>query len=146
MSELPSPAVYALMNLHAELGGKINDNKREAAKLRADMKHVEAVLHLIEPGFNARSIAPRRRYNPNPLFKRGHVFRAVLDVLRAAPEPMSGDEIVLALFRSKGVAEPSRDDRRRLYGAVNSSLDNHEGKTVEAVEGWPRRWRICVEN
>ncbi len=141
MSEPQSPAVYALMKLHAELGGKIGDNKRQAAKLRADMKHVEAVLHLIEPAFNARAIAPRRRYNPNPLFKRGHVFRAVLDVLRAAPEPMTADEIVLALFASKGVAEPSRDDRRRLYGAVNASLDNHAGKTVEAVEGWPRRWR-----
>ncbi len=46
MSKPQSPAVYALMKLHAELGGKISDNKRQAAKLRADMKHVEAVLHL----------------------------------------------------------------------------------------------------
>ena len=144
MAEPQSPAVYALMKLHAELGGKIKDNAKEATRLRADMKHVEAVLHMIEPGFNARTIAPRRRYNPNPLFKRGHVFRAALDVLRAASEPMTADEIVLALFRSKGVAEPSRDDRRRMYGAVNSSLDNHAGKTVEAVEGWPRRWRVLA--
>ena len=63
------------------------------------MKHVEAVLHLIAPGFNARAIAPRRRYNPNPLF----------------------------------------------YGAVNSSLDNHAGKTVETVEGYPRRWRVAYQ-
>lgn len=142
MSEQQSPAVFALLKLHAELGGKINDNKREAAKLRADMKHVEAVLHLIEPSFNARRIAPRRRYNPNPLFRRGTVFRAVLDVLRGAPEPMTADEIGVALFRLKGVAEPSRDERRRLYGAVNASLDNHAEKTVEAVEGYPRRWRV----
>lgn len=47
--ETQSPAVYALLKLHAELGGKISDNKRQAAKLRADMKHVEAVIHLRAP-------------------------------------------------------------------------------------------------
>lgn len=55
------PALYALMRLHAELGGKIKDNAAEAAKLRASMRHVEAVLHLLEPGFNARTIAARRK-------------------------------------------------------------------------------------
>ena len=54
--------------------GKIKENAKAAARLRADMRHVEAVLHLLQPGFNARRIAPRRRYNPNPLFKRGTVF------------------------------------------------------------------------
>ncbi|MGQ7792777.1 hypothetical protein ACUN0C_10245 [Faunimonas sp. B44] len=137
-----SPAVYALLQLHAELGGKIKDNQREAVKLRVDMKHVEAVLHLLQPEFNARRIAPRRRYNPNPLFKRGTLFRAALDVLRASPEPMTVDEISRALFRSKGVSEPSRDDMRRMYGAVAASLDNHAGKTVEGDQCHPRRWRL----
>lgn len=144
MSEPQSPAVYALLKLHAELGGKIIQNAKEATRLRADMKHVEAVLHLLEPGFNARRIAPRRRYNPNPLFKRGTIFRAVLDALRAAPEPMSADELVTALYRSKGAPEPSRDERRRMYGAVNASLENHAGKTVAGDDGRPRRWSVLA--
>ena len=142
MDQIESPAVYALLKLHAELGGRINDNKREAAKLRANMKHVEAVLHLLKPDFNARRIAARRKNNPNPLFRRGTIFRAVLEALREAPEPMTADELVTALFQSKGIQEPSRDERRRMYGAVNSSLGNHEGKTVEATGVHPRRWRI----
>ena len=142
MSKPQSPAVHALLKLHADLGGQIDDNKRQAARLRADMKHVEAVLHLIEPGFNARTIAPRRRYNPNPLFKRGTVFRAALEALRDAEGPMTVDEIVTALFASKGVAEPSRDERRRMFGAVNASLDNHAGKTVVGDDGRPKRWRV----
>jgi hypothetical protein len=96
------PALFALVRLHAEIGGKIKDNKREAKRLIASMKHVEAVLHLLEPGFNARSISARRRYNPNPLFKRGHVFRAALDVLRAAPAPMTADEISLGAVAVQG--------------------------------------------
>ena len=138
------PALYALVRLHADLGGKISDNKREAAKLRADMQHVESVLHILDPTFNARTIAPRRRYNPNPLFKRGHVFRAALDMLRSATEPMSAEEISLALLRSKGVAEPTKAERARVYGAVESSLRHNRGKTVEADDGRPRRWRVLA--
>jgi len=134
------PAIYALLKLHAELGGRIKDNKREAQKLRSDMKHVEAVLHLLQPGFNARQIAPRRRYNPNPLFKRGHVFRAVLDLLRTTQESMSAEEIAVALFQSKGVEEPTREQRRHLYGAVSASLRNNEGKSVAGDDRRPRRW------
>ena len=33
------PAIFALERLHAELGGKIKDNKNEAARLAADMLH-----------------------------------------------------------------------------------------------------------
>jgi len=139
------PAVYALLSLHAELGGKLKDNARAATRLRADMKHVEAVLHLLQPGFSARTIAPRRRYNPNPLFKRGTVFRAALAVLREAPEPMTAEEIGVALLRSKGIAEPSRDERRRMYGAVEASLRNHRDRTVKADDRHPRRWRLIEE-
>ncbi|MCB1485923.1 MAG: hypothetical protein KDJ88_00535 [Bauldia sp.] len=142
MTDVESPVVFALMKLHAELGGKIKDNQREAAKLRADMKHVEAVLQLVKPGFNAARIAPRRRYNPNPLFKRGHTFRAAIEVLKASPEPMTVDQIMAALFRSKGVTEPTRDQQRHLYGAVNKSLTNNEGKSVLSDAGRPRKWSL----
>jgi hypothetical protein len=42
-------ATLTLVQLHAELGGKILDNKREANRLRLAMKHVEAVLKLLDP-------------------------------------------------------------------------------------------------
>src|SRR5688572_6580423 len=103
------PALYALIRLHAELGGRIKDNEKEAEKLRADMVHVEAVLHMLEPGFNARRIAARRKYWENPWFKRGTIFRAVLDTLRASPEPMTTHELAMVLLAAKGVAEPTKE-------------------------------------
>jgi hypothetical protein len=140
-----SPAVYALLKLHADLGGRIQKNRQEAAQLRRDMKHVEAVLHLPQPGFSARSIAPRRRNNVNPWFRRGTVFRAALGVLKEAPGPMSAEEIAVALLQSKGVAEPTRDQRRHMYGAVERSLADHRGKTVEADDSRPRRWSMLAD-
>jgi hypothetical protein len=136
------PALYALIRLHGELAGKISDNKREANRLRSEMKNVEATIKLLEPGYDVRRIAVRRRYNPNPIFKKGTVFREVLSLLRTAPEPMTAEEIALALYRSKGVTAASRDDRRRMYGTVATALRVNAGKTVTAHEGRPRRWSL----
>jgi len=65
-----NPAMYTLERLHADLGGKIKDNKREAKRLAQAMLHIEAVLKMLQPGYSVRSIAvPGRK--PNPWFRRG---------------------------------------------------------------------------
>src|SRR6266568_3145046 len=97
-------AKYTLEQLHAELGGKLLDNKKEAVRLARAMKHVEAVLKLLEPTYNLRPIAVRRR-KPNPWFKRGTVFRHALDVLRAAGKPVTIRETALAMLAAKGIAD-----------------------------------------
>src|SRR5262245_25910852 len=51
------PAVTYLVRLHADIGGKIKDNQREAAQLREAMKPVEAVIQLYDPAFNVRRIS-----------------------------------------------------------------------------------------
>jgi hypothetical protein len=140
------PALYALERLHAELGGRIKDNRTEAAQLVADMKHVEATLRMLEPGFDVRRIAARRKNRENPFFKRGTIFRTVQGILREATAPMTTRQIVEALFRQKGIEKPPLGDVRSLVGAVHSSLKNHQGKTVEAVgEGMPVRWGLSSE-
>jgi hypothetical protein len=55
------PAVAYLIRLHADIGGRILDNKRQAERLAADAVAVEAVIKLFDPEFNARGIAARRR-------------------------------------------------------------------------------------
>jgi hypothetical protein len=138
-------AKFTLEQLHAELGGKILDNKREAARLAQCMKHVEAVLKMLDPAYSVRNIAVRRR-KPNPWFKRGTVFRHALDVLRVAERPLTGREIAERMLAAKGIAitDDNRKAVRDLWGGVNSSLRNHEGDTVKVVgEGSPARWIIA---
>jgi hypothetical protein len=111
------------------------------------MKHVEAVLKMLAPGFNVASIAAKRRNRENPYFERGQIFRHVLGILREAPAPMTTREIVIALLNSRGVPEPSTHAIRTMFGAVATSLRNHRGKTVESVgEGKPVRWRLRQES
>lgn len=139
-----TPAVFALQRLHAELGGQIKDNRHEAKRLAESMKHVEAVLKLIQPGFDPRRIAARRKNRTNPYFERGTVFRAVLNILREASTPITAREIVDSLFKQRGIENPPVAAVRTMFGAVHSSLRNHMGKTVERVgEGMPARWRLA---
>lgn len=136
------PALYGLIRLHATLGGRILENRKEAVKLADDMRHVEAVIKMIEPTFDTRRISVKRRMNPNPVFKRGHVSRAVMDLLRTAPAPLSAEEIGTALMQSRGIPQPTRDQRRLMYGAVNTALRTKLGTSVAAIEGRPRRWTL----
>jgi hypothetical protein len=87
------PAVDYLVRLHADLGGKIWENKREAERFAEAMKHVEAVIKLFDPDFNVRRISVRRRYKGNPWFKRGTLFRHAVDALRKAKGPMTARQI-----------------------------------------------------
>src|SRR3984893_10881635 len=87
------PAVPFLIRLHADIGEYILENKRQAERLAADAKAVEAVLKMFDPDFNARAISARRRVTGNPWFKRGTLFRAALDALRTAQGPLTVREL-----------------------------------------------------
>jgi hypothetical protein len=77
------PAIQTLQHLHSELGGQILANKAEVERLAEKMLHVEAPLKMLDPTFNLRCIAVKRR-KTNQCFKRGTLYRRALDVLRTA--------------------------------------------------------------
>jgi hypothetical protein len=137
------PAVAFLVNLHADLGGRIKANRIEGERLAADMKHVEAVIRMFDPQYNVRGISLRRRNRANRWYKRGTMFRAVLDVLKAAEGPLTVREIVRKLLAGMGEAEPDLKTIRDLEAGVRSTLARKAGKTVQNVgQGMPARWVI----
>jgi hypothetical protein len=64
-------ALHTLTQLHAELAGKIKANTKMGETLRAQTLQGEAVIKMLKPGFNVRIIAPKRRNEGNPWFRRG---------------------------------------------------------------------------
>lgn len=134
-------ARYTLEKLHAELAGKILDNKAEAKRLADAMRHVEAVLKLLIPGYDVRPIAVRRRKG-NPWFRRGTMLRAALDVLRAAERPLTTREVTLRMLAAKGAENATPKQVRDLIGGVASSLENYKGKAVVQVRRNPATWAI----
>jgi hypothetical protein len=137
------PALAYLILLHADLGGKFLENRKQADRLADDMRHVEAVIRLFDPDYDIRRIAVKRRYQRNGLFKHGTLFRAAMDALRKAPELMTTRELVMALLAAKGVPEPSKKQWRGLSVAVQGILRKYNGRAVVRVgEGMPARWRL----
>jgi thymidine phosphorylase len=133
-------AKHTLDQLHAELAGKILDNKKDAERLRQAMIHVEAVLKLLDPSHNLRNIAIRRRKS-NLWFKRGTVWRAVLDVLRNAGKPLTVSEIAAAMLATKRIKDAPRSAVENLEGAVRAALRKREGDAVISG-GNPIMWRL----
>jgi hypothetical protein len=137
------PAVDYLVRLHADLGGKILANRKEAERLAESMKHVEAVIRLFDPAYNVTRIAARRRYKGNGLFKRGTILRNALDVLRKAQGPLTAREVTERMLMASGLPAPNAKAMRGLIASVQTSLQNHTGKSVLRIgEGFPMRWKI----
>ncbi len=137
------PAVAYLVRLHADLGGRILENRKEAKCLAESMKHVEAVIRLFDPAYDTRRISVRRRHKGNAWFKRGTLLRHALDVLRKAQGPLTAREITEVMLAARGVTSASPKALRGLIASVQTSLQNHEGKTVSRVgEGSPGRWKL----
>src|SRR5688500_453831 len=99
------PVLSALVKLHAYLGGQILENKKQADRLANDMKHVEAVIRMLQPDYDVRRIAVKRRRRGNAWFKRGTLFRAAIDALRAAEKPLTAREITDRMLATRKVTD-----------------------------------------
>jgi hypothetical protein len=139
---LSKQAMHTLTQLHAELAGKIETNRKSGDKLRSQMVQVEAVMKMLDPDFNARAISAKRRNTGNPWFKRGTLYRSAVDVLRRAASPMTAREISDALLAGK-TPTATRKQEEALQAALLAALRVRNGKTVVG-EGSPARWK-CKE-
>jgi hypothetical protein len=143
---LSKQAMHTLSQLHAELAGKIEGNRKSGDKLRAQMVQVEAVMKMLDPEFNARAISAKRRNTGNPWFKRGTSYRSALDVLRTATALMTADDICKALLVEK-TPVATRQQENALEAAILAALRDHQGTGVETVGSErPVRWKLTAHS
>jgi hypothetical protein len=137
----PTPQDIRRGLLHAELAGKILANKREAIRLRTAVMavmQVEAVVKVLQPGFNVASIAAKRRNKSNPWFKRGTLFGSAVDVLRRAQAPMTAREIADTLIAGKA-PQATRKQAVDLQAAILAALRKRNGDMVTGAGSVGRR-------
>jgi hypothetical protein len=138
---LSKQALHTLTQLHAELAGKIETNRHNGGKLRAQMVQVEAVIKMLAPDFSVAAIAAKRRNKSNPWFKRGTLFRSAVDVLRRAGTPMTARDIAAALIADKA-PQASRKQAIGLQEAILVGLRKRDGGAVVG-ERSPARWALA---
>jgi hypothetical protein len=138
-----SLAVPQPVQLHAQLGAKLQANRKERAKLAADMKHVEAVIRLFDPTYDVRRIVVKRRNKPNSLLKWGTVWRSTLEVLRAADKPLTVKEVAERILTAKG-ATTGEKAVKDMVNALHGSFTRHRGDSVQRVgDRYPQRWALA---
>jgi hypothetical protein len=139
------PAVSFLVQMHADLGGKLLQHRKEGERLSESMKHVEHVIKLFDPAYDVRQISARRRQKGNAWFRRGTIIRRALEVLNRSSKPLTAREIAQRMLAERGVGYESVGAKamRSLTAAVQASLKNHSGKTVRRVgNGFPGCWSV----
>ena len=139
------PAIQTLERLHSELGGKILENKQEHANLAEQMRHVEAVIKMLDPTCNLARITVKRR-KANGWFKRRTLYRRAMDVLRTAEQPLTATDIAWKMMEAADVKNASKTDAQVVAQGILRSLLSHNGKGVQNVaEGKPAKWRLRPE-
>jgi hypothetical protein len=112
-----NPTLCALRRLHADIGGKIIDNRKQAKRLREDRKHVAAVMRMFCEGDTCEAAVQGQC-----VVQARDLFRSALDVMRGADEPLTVREIVDRMLATKGIASARVDQVRGLQCAVLASL------------------------
>jgi hypothetical protein len=95
-----SSDTHTLAQLHSELAGKLSANQHEAKRLRL------SVMKMLSPDVNLRRIAAKRCNAGNPWFKRGTLYRSVVDALRRSTVPMTARDIADAVLAARSRRPP----------------------------------------
>ena len=131
--------VGALRKKRAEIFGQIISLEKEVQQRRVDLKHVDATLRLFVPGYLKRSGRP-------VWLRRGECSRLVLDVLRDADAPLTTQEILEQLLKTKrasGVDAKAREAlHKTLLAALNSGKSKGLVERTDTGRGAAARWRL----
>lgn len=138
------PAIATLERLHMELGGKLLENRQTGQDLAEHMRHVEAVIKLLDPTYNLARITVKRR-KANGWFKRGTMYRKAVDVLRTADRPLTATDIAWKMLEAANIRNPTKTDAQVVAQGILRGLLSHNGRGVQNVaEGKPAKWKLTA--
>lgn len=111
-----SQVLSGLVAKRGELAGEVDHHRRELQRLAALLGHVDATIGLFDASYAPDSVAARQRGRRQQYFGAGECQRLVLEVLRDAPEPLSGRALAQAVMARKGL-----EDRREVLAVVQKT-------------------------
>ncbi len=142
--------ISGLRDKRAEIAGQISELEHKIDQLRAELIHVDAVLHLFRPDIDLETIPEKtRRPRQSDYFGRGEITRACLETLRDAGDDdwLTGDESTVRIMQNKGL-DPIVDRRlrsdflRRILQSLDA-LERRYGTVKKSGSGRGGvRWRI----
>jgi hypothetical protein len=133
--------ISALRSKRAELSGTLKQLERQVAQQREGLAHLDATILLFDPDASPTLIKSREPRARNTWFRQNECIRAVYDVLRSAPAPMTTREIVERVMAAKGISAAGRTHEliaKTVLGSLNRAKDIERLEIDGAVV-----WRIA---
>ena len=136
-------ALSALRKRRALLAAEVIHLQSQIRARKDSLAHVDATLKLLDPGYDAGTVKPRRIPQRIRLFRQGELGRLILGALRDADGELSTGEIVTAVVRGAG----HEDSARLAMGQrarANLAYLLRRGKVGKRGKGPGVRWRLAL--
>ena len=135
-----SHVVSVLKSKRAELAGELLQLERQTVERRTALAHLDATILMFDPEAKPSQIKPRRQVARNNWFGPNECIRAIYDVLRQAPEPMTTRDVAERIMAAKNIPREGRAPEL-IAKIVLAAL--HRAKDVERVViGGTVVWRV----
>lgn len=125
------PVVHALIRKRAEIAGRIEAIHAEAARLVAELDHLDASIRIFEPQIDFDVLPVKPLPAPNAAF-RGEFQRSLLDMLRGTQRWQTTDELCTKVMVQRRMNEKDRALFVTIRKRVGHALSRLRRKRVVA--------------
>jgi hypothetical protein len=142
---MTSPVLNGLIKKRSEIAGRIQAIHAEAARLVAELDHLDCTIRLFDPEIDFQDIPVKALPPPNAAF-RGEFQRSLLEFLRGQQRWLTTDDLTVKVMVQRRMNEADRALRVLTRKRVGHALKRLERKGVvasrKAGKGALLAWRI----
>ena len=134
--------IGALRDKRSELVGLVGRLEQQLADHRVSLTHLDATMRLFDPNLLLQDTDPQQRERVS-WFRPGECLRAIYDVPREAPTPLTTRAIAQGVVAVKGIAVADDRTPELIQKTILASLSRAKG-TIERLEvDGVVSWRVC---
>lgn len=124
-------AIFALKDKRGEIAGRVDALQDQLRQALIDLDHVDCTILLFDPDAELDEIKTKPMPPRHHAFK-GQVTRAILDMLRNAPEPMDGKAITIRLMAERELNSADKRLTNTIQKRVGAALRNMRDRDLVA--------------
>jgi hypothetical protein len=135
-------AINALRERRASIDGEIQACELRLRSLNETLCHLDAVLSLLDPAYDPKSIRAKRRYDRAKLFGGGKLTRLILDALRRSERPLTTAEVIAVIAAEMNFGSNVPAGVKARVRAGLGYLRNVRGSLVKEGARATAVWRL----
>ena len=126
------PVLHGLIKKRAEIVGRIQAIQAEAARLVADLDHLDCSIRIFDPEIDFEDMPVKAMPPPNAAF-RGEFQRSLLEMVRGSQRWQTTDELTVKVMVQRRMNENDKALRVLTRKRVGHALKRLERKGILAA-------------